>query len=75
MAFEKVRNIAKLLDGKGCILVRNDEVNTWFIHCWWENVSRETLEEKRSADIYCKYVADVEFENSLDEIIKKLGGK
>jgi uncharacterized protein with von Willebrand factor type A (vWA) domain len=48
--------------------------NTWYVHCWLENVSRETTEERRSADIFNRYVADCELESVFDEIIEKLGG-
>ena len=63
----KLNTIADLLDGKGIILVRNDEAKgTWYVHCWW-NVGEDGFK-----DIHNTCTTNLELE--LDVIIKKLGG-
>jgi hypothetical protein len=63
----KLNIIADLLDGKGIILVRSDEVKgQWFVHCW------RTVGEDGYKDIHRTYTTDPELE--LDVIIEKLGG-
>jgi hypothetical protein len=64
----KLNTIADLLDGKGIILVRNDEAKgTWYVHCWW------SAGEYGYRDIHNTFTKDLELE--LDVIIRKLGGK
>jgi hypothetical protein len=65
MGLNKLNVIADLLDGKGIILVRSDEVkHQWFVHCWL------TVAEDGFRDIHKTYTTDLELE--LDVIIKKL---
>jgi hypothetical protein len=64
MALDKIKEIARLLDGKGEILIRNDVVSgVWYVHCWWEDGYR---------DIHNQFTPNLD--KTLDLIIEKLGG-
>jgi hypothetical protein len=69
MGLNKLNTIADLLDGKGIILVRSDDVKgQWYVHCWWDTTEFGGLETH--TDIHNTYTTDLEKE--LDIVIAKL---
>jgi hypothetical protein len=64
MPMDKLIKIRALLDGKGCVLVRNEGLIDWYVHCW--------LEQGGYKDVFNMYVSNID--DALDEIIEKLGG-